>query len=114
MKQDEYTAACSRHLAREGYRNAEVKTGETILAEDAEGGRVCFRCVHTGWSRAGELDVEELISLMNFYGADRGVLLTNGRFTLGARLRARQEGNITLIPRFRPDDGENGDFEALL
>ena len=114
MKQDEYTMACSRQLAREGYRDAEVKTGETILAEDMEGCRVCFRCIHTGWGRVGELEVEELIPLMRCYGADRGVILTNGRFTLGARLRAGQEGNLTLIPRFRPDAGENGDYEALL
>lgn len=114
MKQDEYTRACSRQLAREGYRDAEVKTGETILAEDGDGCRVCFRCVPVGWGRVGELEVEELIPLMTYYGADRGVLLTNGRFTLGARLRARQEGNVTLIPRFRPDADGNGDYEALL
>jgi hypothetical protein len=114
MKQNEYTLACARRLTREGYGEVEIRSDEAVTATDPEGCRICFRCVPTGWSRVGEIEVEELIQLMRYYGADCGTILTDGRFTLGAKLRAKQEGNITLIARFdvRPDRQE--DYDALL
>ena len=116
MKQNEFTAACAQQLTRQGYGEVEVKTDEAVTAVDADGCRVCFRCVSAGWGRVGEIEVEETVQLMRYYGADRGAILTDGRFTLGAKLRAKQEGNITLTARLdvRPDGGKKEDYEALL
>ena len=114
MKQRDYTMACAEQLRRQGYADADVKTDETVTASDPDGCLVCFRCIPAGWGRVGEMEVEELIPLIGYYGADRGAILTSGRFTLGARLRAKQEGNVALISRFRPAADRTDDFEAVL
>jgi len=114
MKSGDYTAACARMLTGLGYRDADVKTDEVLCAADAEGTRVCVRCVLTGWIRVGELEVEEMLPLMRYYGADAGLILTNGRFTRGAVRRAKEEGCITLKPRFRPLADREEDTAALL
>lgn len=114
MRQSEYTSACAERLRRQGYGEVDVKTDEAVTAVDPDGSRVCFRCLLAGWGRIGEVEVEEVIPLMAFYAADRGAILTNGRFTLGARLRARQEGKITLIPRFRVSADRADDYNAVL
>lgn len=114
MKPGEYTAACVRLLTGEGYREADVKTDEVLCAVDAEGTRVCVRCVLTGWTRVGEVEVEEMLPLMRYYGADAGLLLTNGRFTRGAVRRAREEGCIMLRDHIRPLADREEDTAALL
>ena len=75
---------------------------------------MCFRCILTRWGRVGEIEVEEMIPLMRYYGADCGVILTNGRFTSGAKQRAKQEGNIALIPRYGGPSEHADDYDALL
>ena len=116
MKQNEYTLACARQLTREGYGEVEIRSDEAVTATDPDGCRICFRCIPTGWGRVGEIEVEEMLPLMRYYGADCGTILTNGRFTVGAKLRAKQEGNITLIARYgiRPDRSGSEDYDALL
>lgn len=110
MTQSDYLFICTEWLKREGYGEVEAKTEDAVIAADRDGGRVCFRCILTGWGRVGEMEVEELIPLMRHYGADAGGILTNGRFTVGAKLRAKQEGNITLIPRCPAKAGRKEHF----
>ena len=114
MKQSEYTFACAQRLMRQGYREVDIRSEEAVTALDPEGSRVCFRCIFTGWGRVGEVEVEEMLPLLRYYGADFGTILTNGRFTAGAKLRAKQEGNITLTARFGANADRNEDLDALL
>ena len=114
LKQSEYTFACAQRLRAQGYGEVEIKSDEAVTAVDPEGCTVCFRCVLAGWSRVGEFEVEETISMIRYYGSDRGEVLTNGRFTLGARLRAKQEGNIALTARYLVRSDRREDYDALL
>ena len=114
MKQSDYTLACARQLAEQGYGDVEVRSGEAVTATDRDGLRICFRCLLAGWGRVGEMEVEETVRLIQYYEADAGAILTNGRFTLGAKMRAKQEGNITLTARFKARDERTEDYDALL
>ena len=114
MTQSDYLFTCTEWLKHRGYGEVNTATEDIVTALDPDGSRVCFRCILTGWGRVGEMEVEELIPLMRHYGADAGGILTNGRFTLGAKLRAKQEGNITLIPRCRANHGRKKDFRDVL
>ena len=114
MKQSEYTFACAGRLRRQGYGNVEIRSDETVTATDPDGCTVFFRCILVGWGRVGEIEVEEMIPLMRYYRADSGVILTNGRFSLGAKMRAKQEGNITLTARCKADSDGKEDYESLL
>ena len=114
MKQYDYTLSCSHRLMQQGYTNVDVRTDQAITAVDSDGCLVCFLCIPTWWSRVGEFEVEELIPLMRFYSAERGAILTTGGFTRGAKLRAGEEGNITLYPRFCIKQEPQNGFEDVL
>ena len=114
MTQSDYLFTCTEWLKHRGYEEVNTVTEDIVTALDPDGSRVCFRCILSGWGRVGEMEVEELIPLMRHYGADAGGILTNGRFTLGAKLRAKQEGNITLIPRCRAHSGRRDDYRDVL
>ena len=114
MKQNDYTLTCSHHLMQQGYTNIDVRTDQAITATDSDGCLVCFLCISTWWSRVGEVEVEELIPLMRFYSAERGAILTTGGFSRGAKARAKEEGNITLYPRFRIQQKQQNGFEDVL
>ena len=114
MKQNDYTLTCSHRLMQQGYTNVDVRTDQAITAIDSDGCLVCFLCFPARWSRVGELEVEELIPLMRFYSAERGAIQTTGGFTRGAKLRAREEGNITLYPRFCIRQKQQNGFEDVL
>ena len=114
MKQSEYTFACAERLRRQGYGDVEVRSDEIVTATDPDGCTVFFRCILVGWGRVGEIEVEEMIPLMRYYRADSGVIMTNGRFSPGAKMRAKQEGNITLTARCKADSDGKEDYESLL
>ena len=117
MKQDEYTMACAQRLMRKGFADVTVITDEAVAAHHPEGWYVIFRCIPTGWSRVGEMEVEETVALVRHYGADSGAILTNGRFTRGARITARHAGNISLFDRFDAHldwIDRTEDYDALL
>lgn len=102
----DYEKACAARLRKTGYRNVRLTPvtgdfGADILANDSHGRLVCFQCkCYSG--NVGESAVQEVISAVQYYGADYGVVLTNAGFTAKAQELASRAG-VTLVPGYKAD-----------
>lgn len=102
----DYEKACAARLQKTGYQNVRLTPvtgdfGADILANDPRGRLVCFQCkCYSG--NVGESAVQEVISAVQYYGADYGVVLTNAGFTAKAQELASRAG-VTLVPGYKAD-----------
>ena len=98
----EFEEFLARFLLRIGFSNVEMTAvndqGGDLLCESSDGDRVVIQAKR--WTaKVGNSVVQEVLGAMLHYACNRGIVITNSRFTQAAVDLARKDARIALYDR---------------